>query len=84
VVGADARAVVAVEVLVEQDQVPPVPIGLKLLGCAVHGAPAMLVPEEGLREAPGDLPRNLEQRHPNTGARLAFHGELISIEQIQT
>ena len=43
VAGAEAGAVVAVEVLVEQQQVAPVRVGLELLDAAVHRPAAVLV-----------------------------------------
>ena len=43
VAGAQPGAVVAVEVLVEEDVVAPVGIGLELLRAAVDGPPAVLV-----------------------------------------
>ena len=48
---AEAGAVVAVEVFVEQDVVAPVRIVLELLGAAVHRPPAVLVAQEDAREA---------------------------------
>ena len=53
--GAEPRAVVAVEVFVEQDVVAPVGIGLELLRAAVHRPPAVLVAQEDPREPVGDL-----------------------------
>ena len=45
VAGAQPCAVVAVEVLVEEDVIPPMRIGLELLRAAVNGSPAVLVAE---------------------------------------
>ena len=50
VAGAEAGAVVAVEVLVEEDQVAPVRVPLELLRPAVNGSPAALVLEEDVRQ----------------------------------
>src|SRR5262245_44459731 len=44
--GAEAGAVVAVEVLVEEDEIPPVRIVLELLRAAVDGATAIFVLQE--------------------------------------
>ena len=57
VAGPEPRAVVAVEVLVEQEVVAPVRIGLELLRAAVDGAPAVLVPQEDPRRAGRRSPR---------------------------
>src|SRR5262245_55152295 len=54
--GAQARAVVAVEVLVEQDQVAPVRVRLEFSGASVDGASALLVAQEQTREAQGARP----------------------------
>src|SRR6516165_12729726 len=48
--GAEAGAVVAVEVLVEQHTVAPVRVVLELPGPAVHGPPPVLVLEEDARQ----------------------------------
>ena len=63
VAGAQPGAVVAVEVLVEQDVVAPVGIGLELLRAAVDGSPAVLVTQEDPGEPVGDLLAHLEEVH---------------------
>ena len=63
VAGAEPGAVVAVEVLVEQDQVAPVRIVLELRRAAVHRPPPVVVAQERRRQPPRDLLRDLEQRH---------------------
>src|SRR5436190_15518678 len=55
VAGADARAVVAVEMLVEQQVVAPVRIVLELLHAAENRALAVLVAFENLHQPLGDL-----------------------------
>src|SRR5690349_7649419 len=55
VAGADAGAVVAVEVLIEQDVVAPVGIVLELLGVAVNGSAAVCIAGEGPDKPVGDL-----------------------------
>ena len=50
-----ARAVVAMEIFVEQDVVLPVWIGLKFLRAAVNRPPPGLVPQEDPRQPVGDL-----------------------------
>ena len=61
VAGADPGTVVAVEVLVEQQQVVPVGIALELLDPAEHRPAPVLVLGEGRRQPSADLARDLEQ-----------------------
>ena len=44
--GADTSAIVAVEILIEQQAVAPVSIALELLGAAEHRPPAGLIAQE--------------------------------------
>src|SRR5262249_38309595 len=81
--GAQAGAVVAVEVLVEQDQVAPMRIGLEFSGASVDGASALLVAKEQTREPLGDLSRDLEQGYVLAGARRTLHGELVAVEGVE-
>ena len=60
--GPQARPVVSVEVLVEQQVIPPVGIGLELLRTPVHRAPTALVTEEDALQAGRDLPGRLDGR----------------------
>src|SRR4029453_16484566 len=46
VTGADASSVVAVEVLVEEQQIAPVRVGLEFLSAAVDGTATIGVPQE--------------------------------------
>src|SRR5713226_7147667 len=55
VAGPEARPVVAVEVLVEEQHVAPVRIALELLGAAEDGPPAVGPDEEEAIQAPRDL-----------------------------
>src|SRR5215831_982565 len=81
--GAQAGAVVAEEVLVEQDQVAPVGIGLELSGASVHGPSALLVTQEQTREPLGDLSRHLEQGYALAGAGWTLHGEVVAVEGVE-
>src|SRR5262245_11153598 len=62
---AEPRSVVAVEVLVEEDEISPVRILPELLGAAVHRPPALRVSQEDARESTGDFFGNLVQVHPS-------------------
>src|SRR5215470_4740005 len=55
VTGADAGAVVAMEIFVEQQVIPPVGIALELLGAAEHRPPPVLVAQEDAGQPIGDL-----------------------------
>ena len=61
--GTEARAIIAVEVLVKEDVIAPVGIALELLTAAVDGAPALLVAGEYPGEPVGDLFAHLEEVH---------------------
>src|SRR6202000_3032622 len=61
VAGAQARAVVAMEVLIEQDVILPLGIGLELLRASVHRPTPRFVTQEDPVETVGNLPGHLEQ-----------------------
>src|SRR5262249_1447042 len=79
VAGADAGAVVAVEVLGEEQVIAPVGIGLELVRVTEHGPAAVRSAQEEAGEAPGDLPRHLEERERPARAGRAFHGEGVAV-----
>src|ERR1700674_2777457 len=58
---ADAGAVVAVEVFVENDEVAPVWVVLKDRGRARHGLSAVRVAEKNVNQPPGDFRGNLPE-----------------------
>jgi hypothetical protein len=62
VTGANARTVITVEVFVEQDQIAPVRVRLKLFRSAIDRPPSILVAKEDAFESLGELSRNLMQR----------------------
>src|SRR2546421_887849 len=78
VVRAHARAVVAVEVLVEQEVVAEVRIALQLLGLAEGRPAAVLIEKEDGGEAAGDLGRHLSERHLPARTGGKFDGELFA------
>src|SRR5215469_7217292 len=65
----EPRAVVTVEVFVEENMVLPMRVGLEFLRSAVDRSPAMLVLQEDSRNAVGDLLGHLEQVHQLARAR---------------
>src|SRR5687768_15950899 len=73
VAGAEAGAVVAVEVLVEQDEVAPVRILLEGPAAAVHGTRAVGAAQEDPGEALGQLGRHVPEVQHAAGAGRALH-----------
>src|SRR5215467_14087637 len=63
VAGAKARAIVTVEIFVEQDVIFPLRIGLKFLCTAVHRPPARPISQKDPGEPIGDVPSHLKQVH---------------------
>ena len=76
--GPDAGSVVAVEVLVEPDQVAPVRVLLELRSTAVDRPPAARVAQEDVREAAGDL----LLRSPGTGSSGSGAGRTLDLEVV--
>src|SRR5580692_7573031 len=59
----EAGAIVAVEILIEEQQVPPVRIALEKFGAAGNGAAAVFVTNENMNEAA----RNFSSHFPKIG-----------------
>src|SRR6185503_10518241 len=76
---AAAAAVVAVEVLVEQDVVLEVGIRLKFLVAAEDGAPPVRSAPEELEQAAAQLVGDLLERQHDAGSGRAFDGEAVAI-----
>src|SRR5262245_30630627 len=76
-------AAVAVEVFVEEDQIAPVWIRLELAIRAVHGPGTLLVAEEDADDALHDLPRHLEECHPDARSRRTVDREVVTVESVQ-
>src|SRR4051794_9040057 len=77
--GPDAGAVVAVEVLMEQDVVTEMLIGLEFRNITKNRSLPGLVPKEDVRESPRDFLGNLPQIHQVAGAGRAFHLEVVPV-----
>src|SRR5947209_338942 len=78
VTGAEARAVVAVEVFVELNEIAPVRIGLKLLGPPIDRPFPSLVAQEDIAKPASDFFSHLIKIHPPTGTGRTFDGEFIT------
>src|SRR5438876_7276154 len=74
---ADAGAVVAVEVLVEQNHVAPVRVALELLRVAVDRPAAVLAAPEDPREPSGEL-----GGHPPEGPLCASAGRALDLQAV--
>jgi hypothetical protein len=60
--GANAGAVIPVEVFVKQNEIAPVRVGLKLLGAAIERTPAVRVAMKNSKNPAGYFRRDLQQR----------------------
>src|SRR5262249_24070182 len=78
-----SRAVVAVEVFVEEDQVTPVRIVLELTSPAIDRPPSVLIAEESTRQPARDFLRGAEQRHVLAGTGGTLDLKFIAVELIQ-
>src|SRR6516162_7872009 len=76
--GADARAVVAVKILVEQNQVSPMRVHLKFLIASVNGTAPILIPQENPGQATRKLCRNLPKCHHSAGISRALYLEVVA------
>src|SRR5262249_18849497 len=82
--GADARAVVPVEVFMERNVIPPVRVGLKVVVVAPGGAaaPAGGVAQEDVRQSPCQVRGYLAQIAQPAGAGRAFHLQDVSVVEL--
>src|SRR6059058_3202625 len=71
-------AIVAMEVLVEKNQIAPVGIRLKFFRSAIDRPVACGIAEEDSGEPVAQLLCNLEQCHPFSRTGRALHFELVS------
>ena len=74
-----AGAVVAVEVLVEQEVITPVRVLLKFAGRSIERTPPVIVPQKDAGQPTRDFLGNLIQRHVPARARWTFDGEIIPV-----
>src|SRR5262245_47254690 len=76
--GAHAAAVVAVEVLVEEQQLAPLRIALESLGVSVDRTAAVRVAQEGAYEPARQFGRDFAEVHPLPRPGRAFHGKAVA------
>src|SRR4051795_4230287 len=81
--GSEPGTVVAMEILVEQNQVAPVRILLEYFSTAVHRSLTGFVPQEDVAQPALNFLRHFEQRHELPGACWTLDLEFISKESIQ-
>src|SRR3954464_11824429 len=82
VAGADAGAVVAMDVFVEQDEIAPVRILLKLCGAAVYRPAAILAPQEDPRKPLAEIFGHFVQRFLLTRPGGTLHTERIAVIKV--
>src|SRR5262245_42521619 len=82
VAGADPGAVVPLEVLVEEDVVPPVGVRLEDLRPAVDRPPPIGPAQEGTGEPPGELGGDVPQGHPAPRVTRELHLERVPEEVV--
>src|SRR6185437_2948014 len=79
---AEAGAIVAVKMLVEQDVISPVRVALEFCGAAVGGSTACLIAEEDPCQSIRELVRDIEQVHHFSGARRALDFEAVPVIEV--
>jgi len=82
VTGADAGAVVAVEIFVEQQIVPPIRIALEFFGTAEHRPTPGFVAQKDPGQPIGDLAGDLEQVHRLARAGRTFDPEVVAVIEV--
>src|SRR5437660_73416 len=79
VAGTEAGAVIAMEVLIKQDEITPVRVVLKLPGSAIDRTPALLIAQEDAGQPPRDFLGDLIEVHAPSGSCRTFHGKVIAV-----
>src|SRR4029450_5089457 len=79
----EACAVIALEVLVKENEIAPVRIVLELRGASIDRAAAGGVPQKDVCESLSDLLCDFEERHPIAGARRTFDLKVVAVEAIE-
>jgi hypothetical protein len=77
-----SSAVIPMEVLVKQNAILPVRIGLEFIGPSIHWPPARLVTQEDPCQPIGNFPRYLKQIHEIARASWALNLEVITVIKV--
>src|SRR5262245_37592528 len=81
--GAEAGAVVAVEVFVEPDEIPPVRVGLKLGDAAVHRPSPIRSAQEDARQASREIGRDVPQGRARTRSGRVLDPQAGTVEVVE-
>src|SRR5262249_33242112 len=81
--GADTGALVAVEVLVKQQQIAPVRIGLKPLGGPMHRPRAVTAAQEQPHETAGELGGDIPEVQQAMRAARTLDFEVVAVEVVE-
>src|SRR5437870_5196654 len=81
--GANASAVVAVEVLVKQEQVAPMRVLLELLCAAVDGTPTLRIAQEKARQPARQFCRHLPEGHLALRAGRKGYGQALAVKVVK-
>src|SRR5690348_9934196 len=78
VCGAQSHATLAVKILIEAQQIPPVRIALKFVGRSIDGAGSIFIAQEDAAQRSGEFRRNLPECQFAPRARRKLHLEFIT------
>ncbi len=77
------RAIIAVEVFVEEEMVAPMGIVLERLRSPVDGSPALVVADVDPGEAVGDLLTHFKEVHQLAGPGGTFNFEVVAVVEVE-
>src|SRR5262245_17876970 len=80
---AEPRAIITVEVFVEEYQIAPVRIFLKRTWFAIDRPPVVFIAQKTARQPAGDFLGHFEERHVSPRSGGTFNFEVITVESVQ-
>src|ERR1700704_3086875 len=80
---AESCTVIPVEVLEEQEQIPPVGIGLEFFHGAVHRAATIFIAQKDVSKAAGKLSGDVPKTHLRSGARRKLEQKTPAGEEVK-
>src|SRR5436305_1553476 len=83
VVGPEPRAVVTMEVLVEQHVVPPQRVALKSLGSAIDRPSSIVAAKKNACQSARQVLGNIGQRHRDTGTARVLNDEVVTVVTVK-